>query len=59
MFSFFIMDDREILSQKVYKVIGNVEKYVIFIEVFFLKVQDNVIGKQKIFMFVKIVDSNY
>lgn len=35
MFSFFMMDDREILSQKVYKVIGNVEKYVIFIEVFF------------------------
>lgn len=35
MFSFFMMDDREILSQKVYKVIGNVEKYVIFLEVFF------------------------
>lgn len=39
MFSFFIMDDREILSQKVYKVIGNVEKYVIFLEVFFKSIR--------------------
>lgn len=45
MSSFSTMDDRETPSQKAYKATGNAEKYAILIEAFFLKVQDNVIGK--------------